>query len=60
MIDIELQPTVTAVQIGSAVILQIYEHGARHSIELTAAQALAASQSLMLAALGAERAGGVL
>lgn len=53
------QPAIVAIAIGDRVIVQIYEHGVRHAIDISVTAATSLACSLSLAARRAEIAGGL-
>ena len=59
MIDITAQPALSAIAFGDRVIVQIYERGVFHSIDLSVTAATSLSCALSMAARRAEIAGGL-
>ena len=56
---IDTQPALTAIAFGDRVIVQIYEHGVWHSVDISVTAATSLSCALSMAARRAEIAGGL-
>ena len=54
------QPALSAIALGDRVIVQIYEHGVFHAIDLSVTAATSLACSLSMAARRAEIAGGLV